>query len=240
MTTLDGWLRRLTAALLASVVIYGLGVTTVGTAAAQVPAAPVTLTADDGASATCTVQVDLTSIACDLVDTKPDRNPVFIQWAIDDDETRWNNTNGSNPQNNSKSFSEGGLNENNAAQTISWRVCVDKQLRGDTCSGAEVVKGVNRPLEFVCPPPSPSIPPDLQDPPTCYPVEPDPRFSELDKCALGIGLAIVGVADESGSSASKAKEIVRQGGQVTLKKLGPIGWGLTIAGVSTAIAECNP
>ena len=233
------WRRRITAVVVSTAAAAALSVTTAGTAHAQVAPednAPVAMSESaNGASATCTVPTTLTEIDCVLTDTKADSHSVFIEWAIDDDEDRFTNSNGSR-SNNTARFVEGGLNQDGSASTIHWRVCTDVQIWGDDCSEIVVIEAANAPVELYCyysTPPSPSIPPDLQPPPSCYPVEPDPRFSEADKCMRDVGLAVLGLSWESW----EVRNVIKSGGKVVLSKVGP-GVVLTVAGVTAAVNDC--
>lgn len=194
------------------------------------------------AAAECTVANNLTSISCQIEDTKADDRSVFVEWELGDREERWDNNNGygsSVPQ------SLGGLNRRGTEDDLIWRVCVNKKIRGDSCSDNVHVSTPPTQeeidIQVRCAgfntnnPPSASIPPDLQPQLRCYSRgDPPPQFSEWDKCMVGVAQSVAGISWEG----KNVREHLTNGAKFTLKKVGP-GVILTGWGVSTTIQECN-
>lgn len=187
-----------------------------------------------GASATCTVPADVSSISCDLSDTAGDSHSVFILWHQGNSEKRFRNSNGSG---NTTHYEEGRLEYPDGNRSLNWKVCVDVQFGRDSCS--RVVDATPAPTgdsyEVTCQgvnlnnPPSASIPPDLQPYFKCYPTEGYPSVS--NDCLRAISEQLLGLS-AAGAGWVKA-------GKIALKHVPFVGWVATGVGVYSAIQDCR-
>jgi hypothetical protein len=189
----------------------------------------------EGAEATCSVPEDRSRIDCTLKDTAPDEHSVFIQWQYGGENERFPNSLGSGQEN---SHGQGPLNYGDRTRQLSWKVCVDKQFRSDSCSrvvdyrpGQDEIGYQINCEDAIVHIPSPSIPSDAAITPglpNCYSVTDPERFDA--KCMEGVALAVAGIANEG-----RAWQKV---GKFALKKVPLAGWALTGYGTYTAIREC--
>jgi hypothetical protein len=83
-------------------------------------------------------------------------------------------------------------------------------------------------------PPSASIPPDLQPFFNCY----GSRGSGGTVTAECLHAAVTSIIG-AGLSGKDALEKIKSGGKLTLKKIGPVGWVLTIDGLVMAFRDCT-
>lgn len=173
---------------------------------------------------------DLSSISCNLTDNKADKHPVFIQWWQDGDENRFENSDGATR---TRHYEESGLA---TKKSLSWRVCVDKQFRGDPCSRTvDHTPGPGgTPMEVYCVtintqnPPSASIPPDLQPAFNCYPTGDNTNGLSQD-CAKALAEATLGVYVEG--------RAWKQAGEIVWRKT-PAGWVLVGFGIDDMVRDC--
>jgi hypothetical protein len=195
--------------------------------------------ASNGASATCTVPSDLSRIDCTLSDTKSDKHPVFISWSYDGEDAGRFTNNGGNDT--TTSHGSGQLKQG-LTPTLSWKVCTDKQLRGDSCSEQVdfELTSTGIPIEIHCQgfnrnnPPSASIPPEAQPQLNCYQVG-ESLASVPIKCITDVIAATIGVGESVKKFVAKKVPGVGLGAQ-RLRRL--VGLGRLLIAASVQRAEC--
>jgi hypothetical protein len=85
-----------------------------------------------GASATCTVPIDLAAISCSVKDTAADKHSVFVEWYDSANRKyRVNNTYGATRE---KTFVDDSLWKGVDTSELRWHVCVNIQWDNDRCS----------------------------------------------------------------------------------------------------------
>lgn len=188
------------------------------------PAAQKTDTAEvAGASATCTVAVDLDTIACSLKDTAADKHSVFVEYK-DTAGRRYRFYNHDNA-NSETTFVNDALWKGADTSTLQWHVCVSKRwLRNDPCSNY-VNYAVNaNALSF-----------DLDcriEAATCNQLQNLPKddgWQLSAGCLANAAVAVVGV-DKDGRGAA---------GRWVLKKVPVAGWMVTGAEVGLVVHGCR-
>ena len=187
------------------------------------PAAQKTDTADvQGASATCTVSVDLNEIACALKDTAADKHSVFVEYK-DTAGRRYRFDNHDNA-NSVKTFVNDAMWKGADTSTLQWHVCVNVRWSNDRCSNYVNYAVDANALSFDL---------DCQaDAATCNQLQnlPNDDGWQLSReCAQGALATAVGLAKDGKGAV----------GRGLLQKVPGVGWALTAYGVTTAVSGCR-
>jgi hypothetical protein len=187
------------------------------------PVAQKTDTADvKGASATCTVSVDLNAIACSLKDTAADKHSVFVEYR--DTAGRKYRFNNDDDANSEKTFVNDSMWKGADTSTLQWHVCVNVRWNNDRCSNYVNYAVNSNALSF-----------DLDcrvDAATCNQLQNLPKddgWQLSRECAQGALATAVGLAKDGKAAV----------GRGLLKKVPGVGWAYTAYGVTTAVSGCR-
>lgn len=183
-----------------------------------------------GGNATCTVGKLLSSISCDITDDEEDSSGVYVTWEAMGESGKLKHENGYGW---TEHHEENGLLQGTSGTTMRWKICRDKNIRGDDCS--KWVKHAVGPggsdIELYC-----QLDP-AQGTPMCY--LPDHGLTgekPSSACLLSIAASAAGVA---GIRDGGGKATVRTGGKVAVRFVPFVGWSFTILGGAQGVAECN-
>ena len=176
-----------------------------------------------GASATCTVAVDLDELACALRDTAADKHSVFVEYKDTAGRSyRFDNHDNANSE---KTFVNASMWKGADTSTLQWHVCVNVRWNNDRCSDYVnyTVRANALSFDLDC---------ENADAAACHQLQnlaKDDGWQLSRECAQGALATAVGLAKDGKAAV----------GRGLLQKVPGVGWVYTAYGVSQAVSDCR-